>query len=68
MSSTQEIEYKGKTIKITVAMVTGGQHLGTFIVPGTDPLLRGTGADANSPEEALHSAEHKAKEMIDRLP
>lgn len=67
MSSTHEIEYKGKTIKITVAMVSGGQQLGTFIVPGTDPILRGTGADATSAEAALHSAEGKAKEMIDRL-
>ena len=68
MSATHEIEYKGKTIKITVAMATGGKQIGTFTVPGTDPLVRGTGADANSAEAALHNAEHKAKEMIDRLP
>lgn len=68
MSATHEIEYKGKTIKINVAMATKGKQVGTFIVLGTDPLLRGTGADANSAEEALHSAEAKAKEQIDRLP
>ena len=68
MSATHEIEYKGRTIKITVSMVTGGQQVGTFIVPGTDPLVRGTGADSPSSDAALHSAERQAKELIDRLP
>ena len=68
MSATHEIAYKGKTIRITVAMATGGKQIGSFTVIGTDPLLKGSGADANSAEEALHSAERKAKEMIDRLP
>lgn len=66
MSSTQEIEYKGKKIKITVAMTSQGKQVGTFIVADTDPLLRGTGADANSAEEALHLAERHAKELIDQ--
>lgn len=68
MSATHEIEYKGKTIKITVSMTSNGKQLGTYIVPGTDPLLRGTGADASSADAALHSAEARAKELIDRLP
>ena len=68
MSATHEIEYKGKTIKITVAMTTGAKQVGTFIVPGTDPVIRGTGADSPSAEGALHSAERQAKELIDRLP
>jgi len=66
MSATHEIEYKGKTIKITVAMTSNGKQIGTYTVPGTDPLLQGTGADASSAEAALHSAEARAKELIDR--
>lgn len=68
MSATHEIEYKGKTIKITVAMATGGKQIGSFTVPGTDPLLHGSGADCSSVDAALHSAERHAKELIDRLP
>ncbi len=68
MSATHEIQYKGRTIKITVAMVTGGKQVGTFIVPGTDPLVRGTGADSSTADAALRSAETRAKELIDRLP
>ena len=68
MSATHEIEYNGKTIKITVSMTSNGKQIGTYTVPGTDPLLRGTGADASSAEAALHSAEARAKELIDRLP
>ena len=67
MSATHEIEYKGMTIKITVAMTSQGKQIGTYTVPGTDPLLRGTGADATSAEGALHSAENKDKEQIDGL-
>ena len=66
MSGTHEIEYKGKKIKITVAMATGGKQIGTFIVADTDPPLRGSGADANTAEAALASAERKAKELIDQ--
>ena len=68
MSATHEVEYKGKTIKITVAMTTGAKQVGTFTVPGTDPLLRGSGADSASAEGALANAERAAKELIDRLP
>lgn len=68
MSATHEIEYKGKTIKITVAMTSNGKQIGTYTVPGTDPLVRGTGADTSTAEAALHSAEAKAKELIDRMP
>jgi hypothetical protein len=67
MSATHEIEYKGMRINITVAMTSQGKQVGTYTVPGTDPLLRGTGADASTAEGALHSAENKAKEQIDRL-
>ncbi len=66
MSATHDIEYKGKIIKITVAMTSHGKQIGTFTVPGTDPTVRGTGADASSANSALRSAENKAKEMIDR--
>jgi hypothetical protein len=66
MSATHEIEYKGKTINITVAMTSHGKQIGSFTVPGTDPLVRGVGADADSPEAALRSAENKAKELIDK--
>jgi hypothetical protein len=65
MAATHEIEYKGKKIKITVAMTSHGKQIGTFIVADTDPLLRGTGADALSAEEALNNAERKAKELVD---
>ena len=65
MSDTHEIEYKGKKIKITVAMATGGKQVGTFIVADTEPPLRGTGADANTAETALANAERRAKELID---
>ena len=68
MSGTHEIEYKGKKIKITVAMVGKGKQVGTFIVADTDPLIRGTGADANTAEEALHNAERKARELVDLRP
>jgi hypothetical protein len=68
MSSTREIEYKGRKVKITVSMATGGKQVGTFIVAGTDPLVRGTGADSDNADTALRNAENKAKEMIDRLP
>lgn len=68
MSATHEIEYKGKTIKITVAMTSQGKQIGSFTIVGTDPLVRGSGADATSAEAALSGAEAKAKEMIDRLP
>jgi len=66
MSATHEIEYKAKKIKITVAKTSQGKQVGTFIVADTDPLLRGTGADANTAEEALHNAERKAKELVDQ--
>ena len=65
MAATHEIEYKGKKIKITVAMTSQGKQVGTFIVADTDPLLRGTGADALSAEEALNNAERRAKELVD---
>ena len=68
MSATHEIAYKGRTIKITVAMTTGGKQVGTYTVPGTDPLVRGTGPDADSAETALRNAEKRAMEAIDRLP
>lgn len=68
MSATHEVEYKGKTIKITVAMTSQGKQIGSFTVVGTDPLLHGSGADANSAEAALHNAHSKAMELIDRLP
>lgn len=68
MSATHEIEYKGRTIKITVSMTTGSKQIGTFIVPGTDPLVRGTGADSDNADTALNNAHKKAMEMIDKLP
>jgi hypothetical protein len=68
MSATHEIAYKGKTIKVTVSMTSNGKQIGTYTVPGTDPLLRGTGADASTADAALHSAEARARELIDRLP
>ena len=67
MSATHEIEYKGKKVKITVAKTSQGKQVGTIIVADTEPPLRGTGADANTAEEALHNAERKAKELIDQL-
>jgi hypothetical protein len=68
MSATHEISYKGRTIKITVSMTTGGKQVGTYTVPGTDPLVRGTGADADSADTALRNAEKRAMEAVDRLP
>ena len=65
MSDTHEIEYKGKKIKITVAKTSQGKQVGTIIVADTDPPLRGTGADANTAEEALRNAERRAKELVD---
>ena len=65
MSATRDIEHNGKTIKITVAKA-GAKYVGSFIVAGTDPLVRGTGADETSEEEALHSAERHAKELLDK--
>lgn len=66
MSATHKIEYREKVIEITVAMTSHGKQIGTFTVHGTDPLIRGTGADANSAEAALHSAENMARELIDK--
>ena len=66
MSGTHELQYKGKKVKITVAKTSQGKQVGTISVADTDPPLRGTGADANTAEEALHNAERKAKEMIDQ--
>ena len=67
MAATHEIQYKGKKIKITVAMVTGGKQVGTFIVADTDPPIRGSGADSSTAEGALTNAERAAKELIDGL-
>ena len=66
MSSTHEIEYKGRAIRIVVAANGQGRHIGTFTVMGTDPLIQGSVADETSPEEALTTAERKVKELIDR--
>ena len=68
MSATHELEYKGKTIRITVAMTSQGKQIGSFMVPGTDPMLKGAGADATTAEVALENAQSKAMEMIDLLP
>jgi hypothetical protein len=65
MAATHEIQYKGRKIKITVSMVTGGKQVGTFIVADTDPPMRGSGADSNTAEGALENAERTAKELID---
>jgi len=66
MAATHEIQYKGKKIKITVSMVTGGKQVGTFIiVADTDPPIRGSGADSSTAEGALENAERTAKELID---
>ena len=66
MSTTHEIEYRNRTITITVAADGQGRHIESFTVPGTDPLIQGSAADETSPEEALTTAERKAKELIDQ--
>ena len=68
MSSTHEIVYRNRKITITVAATGQGKHIGTFTVPGTDPLLQGSGADAMSADSALSNAERRAKELVDKLP
>ena len=65
MSTTQELEHNGKKITITVSNTGQGKYVGTYTVADTDPLIRGTGADALSEEEALHNAQDKAKEVLD---
>ena len=67
MSATHEFEYKSRTVSITVAMTSNGKQIGSFTIPGTEPLVRGTGAARDTAEAALQSAEAKARELIDGL-
>ena len=67
MSSQHDHEYKGRKVKITVSNTGQGRYVGTYIVEKTDPLIRGDGADAPTEEEALHNAQRKVKELLDRL-
>jgi len=66
MSTTHELDYKNRTITITVAADGHGKYIGSFTVPGTDPLIQGSAADESSAEEALSTAERKVKELIDQ--
>ena len=66
MSTTHEIEYRNRTITITVAANGQGKYIGSFTVPGTDPLIQDSAADESSAEEALTTAERKVKELIDQ--
>ena len=66
MSTTREIDYKGKKIKVTVANTGRGMYVGTFLVPDTDPLIRGEGGDANTEEVAFDNAARRAKEAVDQ--
>ena len=66
MSSTQEIVYRNRTVTITVAANGHGKYVGSFTVPGTEPLIQGSAADESSEEEARTTAERKAKELIDQ--
>ena len=66
MSTTHEIVHRNRTITITVAADGHGKYIGSFTVPGTDPLIQGSAADESSAEEALTTAERKVKELIDQ--
>ena len=65
MAAAREIDYKGKKIKITVAK-SGSTFVGTYLIPGMDPPLHGTAADAGSEDGALTNAENTAKEALDQ--
>jgi hypothetical protein len=67
MSTTHELEYKGRKIKITVSSTSAGHYVGTYGVADTDPYMRGTGADSSSEEGALTNAQSAAIEAVDRL-
>jgi hypothetical protein len=66
MSTTHEIVYRNRTVTITVAADGHGKYIGSFTVPGTDPLIQDSAADESSAEEALSTAERKVKELIDQ--
>ena len=65
MSSTQNIDYYGKKVKITVSNTGQGKYVGTYVVEETDPPMKGTGADATSEEGALENAKRSAAEALD---
>lgn len=65
--SAHELEYKGKTIRITVSK-NGPSYVGTYRILGTDPPVTGTAADSNSEEGALTNAENTAREKVDAMP
>ena len=65
MSSTHNIDYKGKQIKITVSNTGHGKYIGTYVITETDPPMRGETADATSEEDALSVAERHAKAALD---
>jgi hypothetical protein len=65
MSSTRELDHKSKKIKITVSK-TGSTFVGTYLIAGMDPPIRGTAADSGSEDGALTNAEHTAKEVLDQ--
>lgn len=65
MSTTREINYKGKHVKIT-AVKSGPHYVGTFEIL-VDPLVTGTGPDATDETAALDNAERAARERVDLM-
>jgi hypothetical protein len=65
MSTSRDINYKGKHIRITAAK-NGPKYVGSFEIL-VDPVITDTGPDSTTEEGALDNAERVARERVDKI-